>query len=230
MEFKTLEENLGYKFKDKQLLQTAFTHRSYLNEHPSEDLNNNERLEFLGDAILSFIVSRHLFENYPDHPEGDLTNLRAAVVQATALANVSRQLGLGNYLLLSRGEEASGGRERQYLLANTFESFLGALYLDQGLQAAERFVYDNIIPLLKNIIDNNLFKDSKSLLQEKTQEVFGVTPSYQVMSESGPDHQKMFKVAVFVQDRQFAEGEGNSKQSAEQEAAHGALEKWTDIV
>lgn len=230
MEITELEKQLGYDFKDKNLLKTAFTHRSYLNEHNSEKLQNNERLEFLGDAVLSFVVSRHLYEEYPDHPEGDLTNFRAAIVQATTLANVSRKLGLGNFLLLSRGEEASGGRDRQYLLANTFESLLGAIYLDQGVEAASKFVHAHIIPLLADIIERKLFKDSKSQLQELTQEVYGVTPFYEVVKETGPDHSKTFEVAVFVKDKKFAQGSGNSKQTAEQEAARTALEKWDELV
>lgn len=224
-----LEKKLKLKFKDENLLRTAFIHRSYLNEHPEEKLNNNERLEFLGDSVLGLIVSQHLYHIYPDRPEGDLTNYRSSLVNAKALSKAAASLSLGEYLYLSRGEESTGGRQRQYILANTFEAFIGAIFLDRGLDETKTFIEKNLLIYLTEIIEKRLYKDFKSQLQEKAQEVVGVTPTYKLIEEEGPDHAKTFKIGVQIGRKKVAEGVGNSKQSAEQEAAKSALENWDKI-
>ncbi len=228
--FDELEKTLNLKFKDQNLVKSAFIHRSYLNEHPDETLPHNERLEFLGDSVLGFVVSEYLFKTYPDHPEGDLTNFRSSIVNARVLAQAAKKLNLGSFLLLSRGEEATGGRDRQYLLANTFEAMLGAIYLDLGIKEAEKLIHSELIPLLTDIVSNKLYRDFKSLLQEKLQEKIGITPSYKVLEEIGPDHNRTFKVGVFASDKLLAEGTGRSKQLAEQEAASSALANIDKIV
>lgn len=225
MNLDTLQEKLGLTFKDQDLLQTAFIHRSYLNEKTAFNLPSNERLEFLGDAVLQLIVSEHLYKTFPLEPEGNLTNYRASIVNAKTLSSVSAGLGLGEYLHLSRGEEASGGRNRPYLLANTFEALLGAIYLDLGLDVARQFVHRYIIPELTTIIEQDLFKDYKSKLQEQAQEKLSLTPVYKVLQESGPDHAKHFTVGVFLGEKEVGRGEGASKQIAEQESAKAAFEK-----
>src|SRR4030043_295750 len=182
-----LEKKLNLDFKDKNILKMAFTHRSYLNEHPDESLGHNERLEFLGDSVLGLVVSKHLYIEHPLQPEGDLTNFRSSLVNARMLSRAAKQLNLGSFLYLSRGEEATGGRERQYILANTFEALIGAIFLDQGINVAEKFIEKHLLPNLKEIIEQNLYKDFKSQLQEKAQEKSGVTPVYKVIEEKGPD-------------------------------------------
>lgn len=228
-ELSKLEKKLKLNFKDKNLLRMAFIHRSYLNEHPEERLGHNERLEFLGDSVLGMVVSKYLFIEYPNQPEGDLTNFRSSLVNAKMLSKAAVGLHLGNYLYLSRGEEATGGRNRQYIMANTFEALIGAIFLDQGLDAAESFIKKIILPNLKEILEKNLYKDFKSQLQEKAQEKYGVTPTYKVIEEIGPDHAKTFKTAVFIEQKKIAEGEGNSKQEAEQKTAKVALENWPTL-
>jgi ribonuclease-3 len=227
MDLEQLQKELKINITDKNLLKNAFIHRSYLNEHPEEKLPNNERLEFLGDSVLSFIVSEHLYNQYPLHPEGDLTNFRASLVNAKALSVIARELNLGEYLLLSRGEEASGGRTRQYLLANTFEALLGAIYLDKGIEIARKFVHNQVLPFLPNIIESKTYKDFKSLLQEMSQEKKGSTPTYKVLTEVGPDHAKTFTMGVYLGDDLLSQGSGQSKQEAEQAAAKKALESWS---
>lgn len=224
-----LEKSLKLNFNDKSLLKTAFIHRSYLNEHPQEQLSHNERLEFLGDSVLGFVVSEYLYKKYPDRPEGDLTNFRSSIVNARALAEVARKLSLGKYLLLSKGEEATGGRDRQYLLANTFEALLGAIYLDSGLKTAEELIKNELLPLLPEIISKGSYKDFKSALQELSQEKLNLTPTYKVLEEIGPDHNRTFKVGVFLGEKHLAEGTGKSKQLAEQEAASVALENFEKL-
>lgn len=224
-----VEKNLGLDFKDKNLLKTAFTHRSYLNEHPDEKLPHNERLEFLGDAILGFVVSEHLFLTYPNHAEGDLTNFRSSLVNARSLAEVAKDLELGKYLLLSKGEESTGGRDRQYLLANTFEALLGAIYLDTGIEPAKKLIYKELIPKLTEIIDRKLYKDFKSGFQEVAQEKQNITPSYKVIEETGPDHSRTFTVGVYLGEELVGQGSGKSKQAAEQKAAEEALAKFNQI-
>lgn len=226
MSLESLEEKLGINFQNKDLLLNAFIHRSYLNENPRFHLQSNERLEFLGDACLELAVSEHLFRTYPENPEGDLTNYRSAIVNTQSLADCARQLDLGAYLLLSRGEAASNGRNSQYLLANTFEALLGAIYLEFGYQKVTEVVHNYVTIKLEHIIQNKLYKDAKSKLQELSQEVLNVTPHYEVLEEWGPDHQKTFKVGVFLGKKQVGAGEGSSKQKAEIEAAQTALEDW----
>jgi len=220
-----LEKAIGLKFNNKDLLRSACIHRSYLNEHPEESLPHNERLEFLGDSVLGFVVSEYLYKNYPTHPEGDLTNFRSSIVNAKTLAETAKKLNLGKFLLLSKGEEATGGRERQYLLANTFEALLGAVYLDGGIDRAVHLIGRELLPQLDKIISHKLYRDFKSLLQEKTQEKINVTPIYRVLEEKGPDHSRIFRVGVYAESKKLSEGEGRSKQEAEQEAAKEALAK-----
>lgn len=225
MDLKNIEKEINIVFKQTILLKTAFIHRSYLNEHPGEKLSHNERLEFLGDSVLGVIVSDYLYEKYPSKPEGDLTNYRSSIVNARILSQVAKELSLGKYLFLSKGEEETGGRDRQYILANTYESLLGAIYLDQGLEVSAKFVRKNLIPHLKEIVDKKLYKDFKSKLQELSQEKFNITPSYKVLSERGPDHSKIFETGVYLNKKLIGKGVGNSKQISEQEAAKNYLEK-----
>ncbi len=227
-DFSQLEKKLGISFNNKELLTKAFVHRSYLNENPDFNISHNERLEFLGDAVLEHIVTDYLFLKYPEKTEGELTNLRAALVNANMLSFMAKGLGFNDYLLLSTGEIKDNGKARYYILANTFEAFIGSLYLDQGLEICKDFIKKSLIKELPRIISEGLFKDSKSILQEKAQEKIGVTPSYSVLKEWGPDHEKTFIVGVYLNDKLVAEGEGSSKQEAESEAARKALEikKW----
>ncbi len=214
----------GLKFNNPELLETAFTHRSYLNEVKGIK-ESNERLEFLGDSILSFIVSTYIYKLRPGDPEGDLTNLRSYVVKTKSLAEVSQKLNLGQYLKLSKGEELSGGRENPQLLANTFEALLGAIFLDQGLEAAQSLVYDHLFPIFERELKSGPPKDSKSLLQEVVQEMTKQSPHYRILFTSGPDHAKEFTVGVFIKGKEYGRGQGLSKQAAEEEAAKLALKK-----
>jgi ribonuclease-3 len=218
-----LAKKLGVKFNNIELLQQAVTHRSYLNEHRGYRLDHNERLEFLGDAVLELVVTEYLYNNY-NNPEGELTNWRAALVNGEMLAKISKELGVEEYLLMSRGEAKDTGRARQYLLANAFESITGAIYLDQGYGVAKDFIMKNVVVRLKEIIENKLYMDPKSRFQEEAQDKVGITPSYRVMSESGPDHDKKFVVGVFLETELVAKGEGPSKQEAQRSAAEKALE------
>jgi ribonuclease-3 len=217
------EKKIGIKFKNQNLLRQVFVHRSYLNENVGFDLDHNERLEFLGDAVLELIVTQYLYENYKN-PEGELTNWRAALVKGPSLAEVAKNLSMGEYLYLSRGEEKTGGKSRQLILANSFEALIGAIYLDQGFEKARRFVEKYLLYKLKDILDKKLYIDPKSKLQELTQESMGTTPSYKVLAEYGPDHAKSFTVGVYLKDKLIGQGSGSSKQSAEQSAASSALE------
>jgi len=223
MEFSKLEKKLGIKFKDKDLLAQAFCHRSYLNENPDFRLENNERLEFLGDAVLELIVTEYLYETYPQKPEGELTNWRASLVNAKMLGEISEELGFNDFLLLSRGEAKELGKARQYILANTFEAFIGALYLDQGYGKVEGLIKKYLIKRLSDIVKKGLHRDAKSRFQEEAQEKTGVTPTYKVLKEWGPDHAKNFIIGVFLGKKLMAEGEGSSKQEAEEVAAKKAL-------
>ena len=220
-----LNEELNYSLSDNDLFQTAFTHRSYLNEHPKYELPSNERLEFLGDAVLQFLSSKYLYQKFSQLPEGDLTNLRASIVKTSSLAEEARKLGFGKYLLLSKGEEATGGRDREYLLANTFESFLGALYLEKGVEACSDFLNQNLFYKVEETIEKNTYKDSKTKFQEKIQEIKKSTPSYKILDSWGSEHEKSFKVGAFVNGELFSEGTGSSKQKAEQDAATKGLDK-----
>lgn len=223
-DFSLLEKQLDLKFNNKDLLTQAFVHRSYLNENPDFGLDQNERLEFLGDAVLELVVTEHLYKEYPDKAEGELTNWRAALVNAKMLSQVAEELGLNEFLLLSRGETKELGKARQYILANTIEALVGAIYLDLGYEASDKFIKQCVLSRLPEIIKNKLYKDAKSQFQEEAQEKVGVTPAYKVIKEWGPDHKKKFTVAVFLADELIAEGEGYSKQEAEEEAAKAALE------
>lgn len=212
--------------KDKKLLEEAFTHRSYLNE-TTEKISSNERLEFLGDSILSFIVSDYLFNKYPEYNEGKLTNLRSLLVNTRMLAELSRECNLGKKLRLSKGEEDSGGRENQSLLADLFESYIGALFLDSGLDEVKKFIYKTVIPRADEFIQKDLLKDPKSRLQEFIQSKKKGIIKYKVVLEEGPAHARKFTVGVFVNDELYGKGIGKSKQLAEEEAAAKALVKLT---
>jgi ribonuclease-3 len=217
-----LTKELNIKFNDISLLERALTHRSYLNENRDID-KNNERLEFLGDAVLELIISKHLYENYPNHPEGDLTSFRSAIVRTESLAEASRELGYGKYLRLAKGEEETGGRDKDYILANTFEAVLGAIFIDQGLEPCKDLVYRILVPKIDNIVKNRLDIDSKTKIQEMAQAKFKLTPTYEVVEENGPDHDKEFMVAVKIGDKIIGRGKGGSKQKAEESAATEGL-------
>jgi ribonuclease-3 len=218
------EKKININFKDQELLKQVFVHRSYLNENPRFSLDNNERLEFLGDAVLELIITEYLYKNY-DNPEGELTNWRSALVRGQMLSKIAEELGINEYLFLSRGEQKSTGKARQIILANAFEALTGAIYLDQGYDVAKKFVHTVLTKYLNEIIDKELYKDAKSRLQELSQDINAITPVYRVLSESGPDHAKIFVIGVYIGDNKFGEGEGDSKQEAEQKAAEAALEK-----
>jgi ribonuclease III len=220
-----LSKKLDVKFNNPELLQQAVTHRSYLNEHRSYKLEHNERLEFLGDAVLELVVTEYLYKNFKN-PEGELTNWRAALVNGEMLAKISKKLGVEEFLMMSRGEAKDTGRARQYLLANAFEAIVGAIYLDQkdGYGESKKFIEKNVIVELSEIIEKKLYQDPKSRFQEEAQDKAGVTPSYRVMSESGPDHDKKFAVGAYLGDEMIAQGEGQSKQEAQRNAAEKALE------
>jgi len=224
-DFSKLENLLGIEFKNKDLLIQAFVHRSYLNENPSFRLHHNERLEFLGDAVLELVVTEYLYKTYPNKGEGELTNWRAALVNARMLSLVAQQLDFNEFLLLSRGEEKETGKARQYILANTFEAFVGSLYLDQGYEACQIFIKKNLLKELPRILKEGLYRDAKSRFQEEAQERARITPSYKVLDEWGPDHAKHFLVGVFLGQELVAKGEGSSKQEAEEDAARNALEE-----
>jgi len=217
-----LEEIIGVVFKNKDLLQQALVHRSFLNENPNFHLEHNERMEFLGDAVLELVVTKYLYEKYPN-PEGELTNWRAALVNAKKLAEVAEIIGLNDFLLLSRGEAKDTGRARQYILANAMEALIGSMYLDQGIEVASVFIEKNVLSHLSQILEEGAYRDAKSLFQEEAQERAGTTPSYEVLDEWGPDHAKHFKVGVFLDDEKVAEGDGVSKQEAQQKAAEEGL-------
>ncbi len=223
-DFSKLESILGITFKNQELLQQALVHRSYLNEHPDFPLGHNERLEFLGDAVLELAVTKYLFQTYEEKNEGVLTNWRASLVKSDTLTDVAEEIGLNDFLYLSRGESKDNhSKARRYILANTFEAIIGAIYLDRGFQAAESMIKHVLIPKFELILKNRSYLDPKSLFQEKSQEIEGITPHYQVISESGPDHAKKFVIGVYLRDREVAKGIGASKQEAEQTAAQAAL-------
>lgn len=224
MTLETLQKNIGVSFTDQKLLKQAFVHRSYLNES-KEFPQSNERLEFLGDAVLSFVTSQYLFRTYPQYPEGTLTNVRSTLVKTTSLAITGVELHLGQLLLLSRGEESSGGRTNQSLLADSFEALLGAIFLDQGIEIAKQFVEKVLLFKTEDIIKNKSYVDYKSLLQELVQEETKISPTYTVIKSEGPDHNKVFYVEVMMGETPLAQGKGKSKQEAEQDAATKALEK-----
>lgn len=224
-DFSALESKLGVTFKDKNILQQAFVHRSYINENKNFPLDHNERLEFLGDACLELVVTEYLYRNYPN-PEGELTNWRAALVRGAMISKVAKDLGYDDYLLLSKGESKSTGRARDLILANAFEAVLGAMYLDQGYAAVDAFLKKVLVPYLPEILAQNLHLDAKSKFQELVQEKTGITPTYTLESEEGPDHAKTFVMAVLIGEQKITTGSGHSKQAAEQAAAAAALPIW----
>lgn len=230
IDFSKFEKKVGISFKDKDLLAQAFTHRSFINENNGLRLSHNERLEFLGDAVLELSVTDYLFKKYDDKPEGELTAYRSALVNAVIISEVAQELDMNNYLLLSKGEAKDIGKARMYILANTYEAYLGALYIDQGYDVCDKFIKSTLITRLEKIIKEKLWRDAKSLVQEKAQEHFSVTPMYQVLSESGPDHDKHFTIGIFFGNKKIASGKGKSKQEAEQSAARTALKlnDWLD--
>lgn len=220
-----LEKQINIQFKDRNLLQSSLTHRSYLNENRKWPLAHNERLEFLGDAVLELITTEYLYKNYPN-PEGELTNLRSALVNYKMLAEIAHEINLDEYIMLSKGEAKDLGRARQVILANAFEALIGAIYLDAGFEVSEKFVNNYVINKLSEVVSEGKVLDPKSKFQELTQEKMGVTPHYKVLAEWGPDHNKQFEVGVFVNDKQMAKGVGNSKQEAEISAAENGLKNW----
>src|SRR5580704_19391236 len=215
-DFKTFENRIGFHFKNRKLLERAFTHRSYLNENREGGREHNERLEFLGDAVLELVVTEFLFAKYPDKPEGDLTAYRAALVNTQSISDAATKLGMNEFLYLSRGEAKDTGRARQIILANAFEALIGALYLDQGYMAARDFIAKQLFHKTDDVVARRLWQDAKSRLQEVAQDKFGITPTYQLLNQSGPDHDKSFVIGAFVGNEKVALGEGRSKQEAEQ--------------
>lgn len=219
------QKQIGIQFGDKELLKQAFIHRSYINENKASGLSHNERLEFLGDAVLELVITDFLYKKYTDKAEGELTAYRSALVNADTCANIASKIGMEPLLLLSKGESKDTGRARQYILANALEALIGAIYLDQGMDKAKVFIEDNFTGMIEEIISKGAHVDSKSLFQEKAQEFEGVTPSYKTIKETGPDHDKKFTVGVYIGKELVATGEGKSKQDAEQVAAREALIK-----
>ena len=228
--FSDFEKKTKVVFKNKDLLKQAFIHRSYINENPAIGSSHNERLEFLGDAVLELIVTDFLYKKYKNYTEGELTALRSALVNAIIISEVALKIGMNDFLLLSRGETKDTGKARQYILANTYEAYVGAVYLDRGYDTAEEFIKKTLLPYTEEIVSKKLWRDAKSLVQEKAQEFVEVTPSYKVLSESGPDHDKHFTVGIMFGKDLIAEGKGKSKQEAEQKAAESALKmkNWLD--
>lgn len=224
MDFTAAAQKLGLSFSNLALLTEALTHRSYLNENRAISASHNERLEFLGDAVLELAATRFLFDRFPQKPEGDLTAYRAALVNTVSIAGVAEQLGVNDMLLLSKGEAKDTGRARQIILANAFEAILGAVYLDQGYEAAEAFLKKHLFPRIDEVIETRAYQDAKSRFQEIAQEKKSITPSYRTLAEEGPDHDRLFTAAVYVGEREIATGTGKSKQEAEQSAAQAALD------
>ncbi|MEK7496663.1 MAG: ribonuclease III [Patescibacteria group bacterium] len=228
-DFSQLAADLGVKFNDLELLKQSLVHRSYLNENPGFPLAHNERLEFLGDAVLELVVTEYLYEHYPN-PEGDLTNWRAALVNAVMLGTIAAEMGLEDYLYLSRGETKDvGSKARQFILANAIEAVIGAVYLDQGVEVTRKFIHQYILSKLPEVLANKLYQDPKSRFQEIAQDKFGTTPHYIVLDEHGPDHAKVFKVGLYLAEELVAEGEGSSKQEAQVAAAEAGLvaKEWS---
>ncbi|MGM0501663.1 MAG: ribonuclease III [Bacillota bacterium] len=220
-----LQEELGIKFDDVELLTRALTHKSYANERRNENLKDNERLEFLGDAVLDLVVNQYLFLEYSNHPEGELAQIRSVVVSAPTLAEKSREIDLGDYLLLGKGEEATGGRKRNSILADAFEALIGSIYLDRGLECARDFILDLLIANIQNVEQGNHIQDYKTLLQELLQKNSDNRPQYEVINEEGPDHNKFFTVQVTFKGQTLGVGTGSSKKRAQQSAAKEAIEK-----
>ena len=228
--FSNFEKKIKVTFKDNNLLKQAFTHRSFINENPGAKLSHNERLEFLGDAVLELIVTDFLYKKYPHYAEGELTALRSALVNAIIISEIAADIGMNDYLLLSKGEAKDSGKARQYILANTYEALVGAMYLDAGYETTNKFITKTLLPKTEEIVNKKLWRDAKSLVQEKAQEFVLVTPAYKVLQQSGPDHDKHFTVGIYFGANLIAEGKGKSKQEAEQSAALAALKikNWLD--
>jgi len=224
IDIEKLKKDFIIGVKDSKLFQEALTHRSYLNEHKDYEYPHNERLEFLGDAVLELVVTEYLFHNY-ENPEGELTSFRAALVNGDMLAKIGRNLGIQDFLLMSRGEAKDTGRARGYLIANAMEALIGALYMDQGYDAAKDFIARYVLSHLPEVFEQNLHTDAKSRFQELSQEKMGITPNYRVLKEWGPDHDRQFIAGVYLEDELVAEGEGSSKQEAQRAAAKEALTK-----
>jgi len=224
-ELSVFEEKINVRFKNRDLLRESLTHRSYLNEHPDWGVAHNERLEFLGDAVLELAITEELYTKFPHLPEGQLTVFRAALVNYQTLAKAAAGAGMENYILLSKGERGDTSKAREVILANAIEALIGAIYLDQGFAATRRFIEKFILTFLPEIIETRSYRDAKSELQEIAQERFKVTPSYKVLDESGPAHKRTFQIGVFFGNELRAEGTGSSKQEAEIEAAKEALKK-----
>lgn len=224
-DFTKFEKEIGCNFKDKSLLRQAFTHRSYINENKNTGLSHNERLEFLGDAVLELVMTEFLFNKFPDKQEGELTSYRASLVNTVIISKIASELNMNDYLLLSKGELKDIGRARQVILANTFEAIIGAIYIDKGYNDAKDFIYKNLSNKITSIIEDASWKDPKSLLQEKAQELRDITPQYKTLNESGPDHNKVFTVGLYLGEELVSEGKGHSKQEAEVDAARVALKK-----
>lgn len=227
-DFEKLQKKLKTKFKNLDLLKQAFVHRSYLNEHPRFKYESNERLEFLGDAVLELIVTEYLYRNYPN-PEGELTNWRASLVNSIMLNKIANKFDFDDYLYLSKGESKDkNSKARAYILADSVEAVIGAMYMDSGIKTATKFIKDNILSELENILEKKLYIDPKSKFQETAQEKAGVTPSYKVLHESGPDHAKKFIVGAYLGKEQVAKGQGASKHEAQVQAAAKSLKakKW----
>jgi len=225
-DFSKLEEAIGVKFENIDFLRQAMVHRSYINEHPDFELGHNERLEFLGDAVLEIIVTEYLFKNFPDTPEGELTNWRASLVNSEMLALIALEKKLEDFLFLSRGEaKDKNTKARKYILANSVEAIIGAIYLDQGIKKATIFVKNNMLVKLKDILSKKLYLDPKSNFQEKAQEIYKITPHYKILKEEGPDHKKLFEVGLYLGDKLVTKGTGFSKQEAQVDAATKGIKK-----
>lgn len=223
MDMQKFAAQCGIEIKDEGLFEEAMTHRSYLNEHNAPGRSHNERLEFLGDAVLELVVTDHLFRAFND-PEGEMTAWRAALVNGEMLARVADEIGIDPFLMMSKGEAQDTGRARRYLLANAIEAIIGAIYLDQGYDASKVFIHDKIIMHLDEVLEKKLYLDPKSYFQEKSQEQLSITPHYEVVTEDGPDHDRTFTMGVFLDAEKIAEGTGTSKQEAQREAARKGLE------
>ena len=211
IDFSLFEKKTKIVFKNKKLLEQAFIHRSYINENSGSKLSHNERLEFLGDAVLELIVTDYIYHKYPDHNEGELTAYRSSLVSGASIGSVAREIGMSDFLLLSKGESKDVGKARSDILADAYEAYIGAVYLDQGYDVALKFISDTLLGKIDDIVSKKLWRDSKSLIQEKSQEYLSITPSYNVLNESGPDHDKSFTIGIFFGEELIAKGKGHSK-------------------
>lgn len=229
MEISDFQKKLGIEFKNKDLAERIFIHRSYLNENRGSKLEHNERLEFLGDAVLELCVTQYLYNKY-NKPEGEMTNLRSALVKGESLSTEAKRIGMNDLLQTSRGEAKNTGKARDLILANAFEALIGAIYLDLGYDAAYTFIEKNVVYKLPEILEGDLWYDPKSKFQEMSQDTFGITPTYEMVSNTGPDHNKIFKMSAHLEDVEVGQGEGLSKQRAQSAAAKVALDKWDEII